>query len=583
MSGHKTGQANMRVSQFPLFTLKESPADAELVSHQLMLRAGMIRRLASGLYTWLPVGLRVLRKVETIIREEMNKSGAVEVLMPSVQPAELWEQSGRWDQYGPELLRIQDRHARNFCYGPTHEEVITDLVRREIRSYKQLPVNYYQIQTKFRDEIRPRFGVMRAREFSMKDAYSFHLNKECLQSTYEVMYATYARIFNRLGLEFKTVEADTGSIGGNVSHEFHVLADSGEDAIAFSTESDYAANVELAPVTPVIHAGMTSVQPLEKVATPNQHSIEDVCTFLNVSPDQIAKTLIVKSATDSLVALVLRGDHELNAVKAQKLESVANPLVFASEQEIQELLGCTTGSLGPLQLNCPVIIDHAAYTLENFICGANEEGFHYKGVNWDRDLANFSQYESKDLRKIVTGDASPDGKGSILVKRGIEVGHIFQLGDKYSTALNASVLDKDGKEQIVTMGCYGIGVTRVVASAIEQNFDERGIIWPQSIAPFNISIIPISAKKSGQVTDTCEWLYRELENLGLEVLLDDRDLRAGLLFADHELIGIPHRVVVSERGLQQDQIEYKHRHDQQAKQVPVENILEFLRDKVLAT
>ena len=572
----------MRASQFPLFTLKESPSDAELVSHRLMLRAGMVRRLASGLYTWLPLGLRVLRKVENIIREEMDKAGAVEVLMPSIQPAELWEESGRWSQYGPELLRIQDRHARDFCYGPTHEEVITDLVRREIRSYKQLPVNYYQIQTKFRDEIRPRFGVMRAREFSMKDAYSFHLSKECLQSTYEMMYATYVSIFSRLGLKFKVVEADTGSIGGNVSHEFHVLAESGEDAIAFSTESDYAANVELAPVSPAKNAGTTPMQPLEKIATPNRHSIEEVCTLLNVPPDQVAKTLIVKSESDSLIALVLRGDHVLNAVKAQKLEGVANPIVFASEQEIQASLGCKAGSLGPLHLNCPIIIDHAAYALGNFICGANEEGFHYKGANWNRDLANFSQYESQDLRKIVTGDTSPDGKGLVMIKRGIEVGHIFQLGDKYSTALGANVLDKDGREQTVTMGCYGIGVTRVVAAAIEQNFDEQGIVWPQPIAPFSISIIPINAKKSNQVARTCEQLYRELEDLGLEVLLDDRDLRAGLLFADHELIGIPHRIVVSERGLQQSQIEYKHRRDQQVRQVPVENIPGFLRDQVSA-
>lgn len=570
----------MRVSQFPLFTLKESPADAELVSHQLMLRAGLIRRLASGLYTWLPLGLRVLRKVEDIIRQEMNDSGAVEVLMPSIQPADLWEESGRWDQYGPELLRIQDRHARDFCYGPTHEEVITDLVRREIRSYKQLPVNFYQIQTKFRDEIRPRFGIMRAREFSMKDAYSFHLTNESLESTYQVMYAAYTRIFRRLGLEFKTVEADTGSIGGNISHEFHVLAESGEDAIAFSTESDYAANVELAPVTAVSSADMAPMQPLEKIATPNQHSIEDVCNFLNVSPGQVAKTLIVKGTAHPLIALVLRGDHELNAVKAQKQQGVANPLVFASEQEIQELLGCSTGSIGPLNLGCPVMIDHAAYELENFICGTNVDGFHYKNANWNRDLENFDQHESRDLRNIVSGDPSPDGKGSILVKRGIEVGHIFQLGDKYSAALKASVLGKDGKEQVLKMGCYGIGVSRIVAATIEQNFDKQGIIWPSSIAPFSISIIPIGAKQSSQVIDTCEWLCKELEVLGLEVLLDDRDLRAGLLFADHDLIGIPHRIVVSERGLQQDQIEYKHRRDQQPRQLPMKDILEFLQDQI---
>ena len=570
----------MRVTKFPLYTLKESPADAELVSHQLMLRAGMVRRLASGLYTWLPTGLRVLRKVENIVREEMNRSGAVEVLMPSIQPSELWEESGRWDQFGPELLRIQDRHARDYCYGPTHEEVITDIARRELRSYRQLPVNFYQIQTKFRDEIRPRFGVMRAREFSMKDAYSFHMTNECLQSTYEVMYATYSRIFSRLGLRFKAVEADTGSIGGNVSHEFHVLAESGEDAIAFSTESDYAANVELAPTAPLQIGNSASLQPLEKVATPDQHSIEDVCAFLDVPPDQVAKTLVVRSSSGSLIALILRGDHDLNAAKAQKLDDVADPLTFANEQEIQAMLGCKTGSLGPFGLNCPLIMDHAAYALENFICGANEDGFHFRGANWARDLARFNQYESRDLRKIVSGDASPDGKGLIQVKRGIEVGHIFQLGDKYSTALGASVLNKDGEEQIVKMGCYGIGVSRVVAAAIEQNFDKQGIIWPQSIAPFDISIIPISAKKSRRVIETSEWLYRELENSGLEVLYDDRELRAGLLFADHELIGIPHRIVVSERGLSQNSIEYKHRHDPQALQIPAESILQFIRDRM---
>ena len=570
----------MRVTKFPLYTLKESPADAELISHQLMLRAGMIRRLASGLYTWLPTGLRVLRKVENIVREEMNRSGAVEVLMPSIQPSELWEESGRWDQFGPELLRIQDRHSRDYCYGPTHEEVITDIARRELRSYRQLPVNFYQIQTKFRDEIRPRFGVMRAREFSMKDAYSFHMTNECLQSTYEVMYATYSRIFSRLGLRFKAVEADTGSIGGNVSHEFHVLAESGEDAIAFSTESDYAANVELAPTAPLQVGHSTSLQPLEKVATPDQHSIEDVCAFLDVPPDQVAKTLVVRSSSGSLIALILRGDHDLNVAKAQKLDDVADPLTFANEQEIQAMLGCKTGSLGPFGLNCPLIIDHAAHALENFICGANEDGLHFIGANWARDLARFNQYESRDLRKIVSGDASPDCKGLIQVKRGIEVGHIFQLGDKYSTALGASVLNKDGEEQIVKMGCYGIGVSRVVAAAIEQNFDKQGIIWPQSIAPFDISIIPISAKKSRQVIETSEWLYRELENSGLEVLYDDRELRAGLLFADHELIGIPHRIVVSERGLSQNSIEYKHRRDPQALQIPAESILQFIRDRM---
>ena len=571
----------MRVSHFPLFTLKESPADAEVISHQLMLRAGMIRRLAAGLYSWLPLGLRILRKVENIIREEMNKSGAIEVLMPSIQPAELWQESGRWDEYGPELLRIQDRHNREFCYGPTHEEVITDLVRREIRSYKQLPINYYQIQTKFRDEIRPRFGVMRAREFSMKDAYSFHTSKECLEKTYKVMYETYSNIFNRLGLEFRAVEADTGSIGGSTSHEFHVLAESGEDAIAFSTQSDYAANIELTPTFPINLSSENPTQSLEKVATPNQYTIEEICTFLNVSSNQVVKTLIVKSVTDSLIALVIRGDHELNVVKAQKLDGVADPLVFANDKEIEESLGCNVGSLGPLQLNCPVLIDHAAYALTNFVCGANEDGYHYQGVNWERDFTNFNELESKDIRKIVEGDASPDSKGTILIKRGIEVGHIFQLGDKYSKALKANVLGADGKEQIITMGCYGIGVTRVVAAAIEQNFDEQGIIWPLSIAPFDISLIPINLKKSAQVTTICERLYHELQNFGFEVLFDDRDLRAGLLFADHELIGIPHRIVVSDRGLENSEIEYKGRRDQQAQHIAIENITSFLQDKIV--
>ncbi len=572
----------MRVSQFPLFTLKESPADAEVISHQLMLRAGMIRRLAAGLYTWLPLGLRILRKVENIIREEMNKSGAIEVLMPSIQPAELWQESGRWDQYGPELLRIQDRHNREFCYGPTHEEVITDLVRREIRSYKQLPINYYQIQTKFRDEIRPRFGVMRAREFIMKDAYSFHTSKECLEKTYKVMYETYSNIFNRLGLEFRAVEADTGSIGGSTSHEFHVLAESGEDAIAFSTQSDYAANIELTPTFPINLSSENPTQSLKKIATPNQHTIEDVCTYLDVSSKQVLKTLIVKSDTDSLIALVIRGDHELNVVKAQKLDGIADPLVFANDKEIEELLGCKVGSLGPLHLNCPALIDHAAYALTNFVCGANEDGYHYQGVNWERDFPNFNELESKDLRKIVEGDASPDGKGTILIKRGIEVGHIFQLGDKYSKALKANVLRADGKEQIITMGCYGIGVTRIVAAAIEQNFDEQGIIWPQSIAPFDFSLIPINLKKSGQVSATCEQLYQELQNFGFEVLYDDRDLRAGLLFADHELIGVPHRIVVSDRGLEKGEIEYKGRRDQQAQHIAIDNITSFLQDKIIA-
>ena len=570
----------MRVSQFFLSTLKESPADAEVISHQLMLRAGMIRRLAAGLYTWMPMGLRTLRKVEKIIREEMNKSGAIEVLMPSIQPAELWQESERWDQYGPELLRLHDRHDREFCYGPTHEEVITDFVRKEVRSYKQLPVNFYQIQTKFRDEIRPRFGVMRAREFSMKDAYSFHISKECLECTYQIMFDTYQNIFTHLGLEFRAVEADTGSIGGNASHEFHVLAESGEDAIAFSDQSDYAANVELAPTFKLEDSENLKQSDLEKIATPNQHTIEDVCKFLKIKPEQVVKTLILKGNDDSLIALALRGDHELNAVKAQKLPGVSEPLEFANDKDIIAKLGCKPGSIGPFNLNCPILIDHAAATLSNFVCGANEDGFHYHGANWQRDCKQFDSASSVDVRKIVEGDASPDGKGTVSIKRGIEVGHIFQLGDKYSQALKASVLGADGKEQTVTMGCYGIGVTRIVAAAIEQNFDEHGIIWPQAIAPFELSLIPINMKKSEQVLSNCECIYSELQDAGIEVFFDDRDLRAGLMFKDHELIGIPHRIVISDRGLEQGHIEYKGRTDAEAQQVPIDNLQSFLIDKI---
>ncbi len=570
----------MRVSQFFLSTLRESPADAEVISHQLMLRAGMIRRLAAGLYTWMPIGLRTLRKVENIIREEMNKSGAIEVLMPSIQPAELWQESARWDQYGPELLRLHDRHSREFCYGPTHEEVITDFVRKEVRSYKQLPVNFYQIQTKFRDEIRPRFGVMRAREFIMKDAYSFHISKECLERTYQIMFDTYQNIFTRLGLEFRAVEADTGSIGGNASHEFHVLAESGEDAIAFSDQSDYAANVELAPTSKPRRPAETCQVELQKVATPNQHSIEDVCKFLKVEPEQVVKTLVVKGIDDTLIALALRGDHELNPVKAQKLDGVAEPFEFANEKDIQAKLGCKPGSIGPLDLNIPILIDYAAAAAANFVCGANEDGFHYQGADWQRDCKQFNDSSSVDIRKIVEGDASPDGKGTVSIKRGIEVGHIFQLGDKYSQALQASVLGADGKDHVVTMGCYGIGVTRVVAAAIEQNFDEQGIIWPQSIAPFQLSLVPINMKKSEQVHSVCERLYSEMHDVGLEVLLDDRDLRAGLMFADHDIMGIPHRIVVGDRGLKEGNIEYKGRRDADSLQVPIDNLINFLKDKI---
>ncbi|MFQ5487856.1 MAG: proline--tRNA ligase, partial [Gammaproteobacteria bacterium] len=494
----------MRSTALLRATLKETPADAEVISHRLMLRAGMIRRLAAGLYTWLPLGLRVLRKVEATVREEMNRAGAQELLMPVVQPAELWQESGRWDQYGPELLRLQDRHGRAFCFGPTHEEVITDLIRREIRSYRQLPANFYQIQTKFRDEIRPRFGVMRAREFTMKDAYSFHLDSESLQATYELMHETYDRIFSRLGLEFRAVEADTGAIGGRHSHEFHVLADAGEDAIAFSTAGDYAANVELAPALPPAGPRPEPAEPREKVATPGQHSIAEVSAFLKVPVERCLKTLLVAGTDSDVVALVLRGDHELNVVKAEKLPLVATPLAFASAEQIRAAAGCQAGSLGPLGLAVPVITDHSAAQVADFVCGANEDGWHYRGVNWGRDLP---APETADLRNVVEGDPSPDGRGTLVIRRGIEVGHIFQLGDKYSRAMNATCLDEGGQAVTMLMGCYGIGVSRIVAAAIEQHHDERGIIWPDSIAPFQVALLPLNMHKSQRLRGAVEKLY----------------------------------------------------------------------------
>ena len=562
----------MRVSNFPLSTLKEVPADAEIVSHQLMLRAGLIRKLASGMYSWLPLGLRTLRKVEAIIRDEMNRAGALELLMPAVQPAELWQESKRWEQYGPELLRFHDRHQREFCYGPTHEEVITDIARREIRSYKQLPVNFYQIQTKFRDEIRPRFGVMRAREFVMKDAYSFHETQECLENTYQQMFLAYTNIFNRLGLDFRAVEADSGSIGGNSSHEFHVLAKSGEDAIAFSDSSDYAANVELAPVAFRPNASTTEKLTLEKIATPTQKTIEEVSQALDVTTRQCIKTLVVKAEDGGVIAFTLRGDHELNPVKAEKIEGVFKPLTFASDEDIQSVLNSVPGFIGPLDLACRVIADHSAAVLENFVCGANEIGFHFKNANWP----DASSLEHADLRSIQEGDPSPDSQGSIHIKRGIEVGHIFQLGDKYSRELNASVLDQNGKDKIMTMGCYGIGVSRVVAATIEQNYDEQGIIWPQSLAPFQLSLIPINMTKSDTVKSFCEDIYERLTAQGIEVLFDDRNLRPGMMFADHELIGIPQRLVVSERGLKTGTLEYKARTDSESQNVEVSSIESFL-------
>ena len=573
----------MRSSRFLIATLKETPSDAEVISHQLMLRAGMIRKMASGLYNWLPVGLRVLRKVERIVREEMNKSGAMEVLMPVVQPAELWEESGRWQQYGPELLRMSDRHDRPFCLGPTHEEVITDLIRHEIKSYKQLPANFYQIQTKFRDEIRPRFGVMRSREFIMKDAYSFHTSTESLQETYDVMHATYCSIFTRLGLQFRPVLADTGSIGGAFSHEFHVLADSGEDDIAFSNASDYAANIEKAEALPPSTPRPAAQHVMQEVATPGKHSIDDVSEFLNVSPQQTVKTLIVlgemrEDKTQPLVALVVRGDHELNEIKAEKLAGIAAPLTLAPEARIKAELGVGVGSLGPVNLNIPVIVDHSAAHLADFICGANKDGFHLSGVNWERD-AKVSLVT--DIRNVVAGDPSPCGKGTLEIKRGIEVGHIFQLGTKYSEAMKAKVLDVNGKEQTMVMGCYGIGVTRVVASAIEQNFDENGIIWPDSIAPFHIAIVPINMNKSPAVAARCEELYAQLQSAGFDVLLMDEDkARLGTMLADTDLMGIPHRVVVGDRGLEAGSIEYKGRRDTEKQEIPVNSIVDFLKANV---
>ncbi|HHH36630.1 MAG TPA: proline--tRNA ligase [Gammaproteobacteria bacterium] len=567
----------MRRSRLLLPTLKETPADAEVTSHRLMLRAGMIRRLAAGLYTWLPLGLRVLRKVEAVVREEMDRAGAQEVLMPAVQPAELWQESGRWDQYGPELLRLRDRHGREFCFGPTHEEVITDLIRREIRSYRQLPANFYQIQTKFRDEIRPRFGLMRAREFIMKDAYSFHLDDDSLQATYDRMYAAYTRIFTRLGLSFRAVLADTGAIGGRLSHEFHVLADAGEDAIAFSTDSDYAANVELAPALPPSEPRPEPREPLEKVATPGQHSIAEVSAALGVPPARCLKTLLVTAEAGGTVALVLRGDHELNAVKAEKLPQVASPLRFAGEEEIRAAAGCSAGSLGPVGLDIPVIVDHAAAAVADFVCGANEDGWHYRGVNWGRDLP---EPETADLRNVVEGDPSPDGRGTLVIRRGIEVGHIFQLGDKYSRAMNATCLDENGQAVVMTMGCYGIGVSRIVAAAIEQHHDERGILWPQAIAPFQVALLPLNMHKSRRLREAVENLYETLTAAGLEVLLDDRRERPGVMFADTDLVGIPHRLVLGERGLDKGMVEYKHRRDAEPRDIPLESVTEFLKSRL---
>jgi len=566
----------MRASHLLIATLKEVPADAELISHQLMLRAGMIRKLeAGGLYAWLPMGLRVLRKVEAIVRQEMDRAGAQELLMPVVQPADLWHESGRWAAYGPELLRFHDRHAREFCLGPTHEEVITDIARRELRSYKQLPVNFYQIQTKFRDEIRPRFGVMRAREFLMKDAYSFHIDQSSLEGTYQAMFEAYHRIFQRIGLACRAVQADTGSIGGNRSHEFHVLADAGEDAIAYSTGSDYAANVELAATVPTLTRPAPSSPSLAAVNTPKQRSIEEVADFLSVTPQQCLKTLIVRGReAGKLVALVLRGDHSLNEIKAAKQPAVDSPLTFATEEEIRSVVGCTVGSIGPVGLNMLVISDYAAAAVADFVCGANQDDQHLVGVNWARDLP---EPQTADLRNVVDGDVSPDGAGVLKVTRGIEVGHIFQLGDKYSAAMNARVLDEGGRSVAMMMGCYGIGVSRVVAATIEQHHDAHGIIWPEAIAPFQLALLPMNMHKSERLRGAATQLYETLVAAGIEVIFDDRGERPGVMFADMELIGIPHRLVISDRGLDEGTLEYKGRRDPESQKVPAAEIIAFLQ------
>jgi len=567
----------MKVSQFPLSTVKETPADAEIASHQLMMRAGMIRKIAAGIYSWQPLGLRILRKAEAVVREEMNRAGALELLMPAVQPAELWQESGRWELYGPELLRLNDRHNREFCFGPTHEEVITDLARREVRSYKQLPVNFYQIQTKFRDEIRPRFGVMRAREFLMKDAYSFHADAASLDATYQVMYDTYSRIFSRLGLDFRAVRADTGAIGGAVSHEFHVLADSGEDAIVSSTDSDYAANLELAealaPEAPRPQPGAG----LQTVDTPGQHSIDEVSQALGVAATQCIKTLLVEGRDGGVVALCLRGDHTLNEIKAEKLQQVARPLTFASDEQIRQVAGCSAGSLGPIGLEIPVIADRSAAHLADFVCGANQDGKHLTGTNWGRDCP---EPLVVDIRNLEEGDPSPDGKGRVRIARGIEVGHIFQLGDKYSSAMKATVLDENGKEVVMSMGCYGIGVSRVVAAAIEQNNDNQGIIWPNALAPFHVALLGMNQKKSQRVREACDELYQELLEAGIEVIFDDRDVRPGVMFADMELIGIPHRVVIGEKNLDQGLVEYKARRSGDNQNIPRDEIVAFLKQQL---
>ena len=567
----------MRTSQYLLSTQKETPADAEVVSHQLMLRSGMVRKVASGLYNYLPTGLRVLNKVANIVREEMNKAGAIEIQMPVVQPADLWEESGRWEEYGPELLRIKDRHQRDFVLGPTHEEVVTALVRNEVSSYKQLPLNLYQIQTKFRDEVRPRFGIMRGREFLMKDAYSFHLSQDCLQTTYDKMFQAYCNVFERIGLEYRPVIADNGSIGGSGSHEFHVLADSGEDDIAFSNGSDYAANVEMAEALAPESQGNGS-QDLTKVATPNAKTISEVSALLGLPEDTSVKTLIVlgtpaEDGSQGLVALVLRGDHDLNELKAEKHPLIASPFAMADEEAIKAAIGCGVGSIGPVGLALPIIVDRSAAALADFVCGANTDDVHYTGANWSRDVP---EYEVFDLRNIQAGDPSPCGQGTIEIKRGIEVGHIFQLGNKYSQAMNCGVLTETGKHETLTMGCYGIGVSRIMAAAIEQNHDKYGIKWPDAIAPFTIAIIPMTMHNSHRIKEVAEKLYEECLALGVEVLFDDRKERPGVMFNDMELIGVPHSIVIGERNLDNQEVEYKNRRTGEKKMVNIADLSEFI-------
>ena len=568
----------MRFTEFRLTTLKEIPAEAEIISHQLMLRAGLIRRLASGLFTWMPLGLRVMRKVEEVVRREMNKAGALEMVMPAVQPAELWQESGRWDEYGPLLLRIRDRHDRDYCFGPTHEEVITDLARRELKSYKQLPVNFYQIQTKFRDEIRPRFGVMRAREFIMKDAYSFDTDQASLEKSYQKMHTAYSAIFEGLGLKFRIVDADSGEIGGSRSQEFHVLANSGEDAIAYCDEDGYASNVETAATFPSDDKAPAATQELRKVETPQIKTIEALAEFLKVTREQTLKVLIV-DGDDGPVALALRGDHELNAIKAQRLTGVSSPIQMADAGTIRKATGCDTGFAGPIGLDIPIYFDHASRQMSDFVCGANETDMHYAGVNFGRDI---NLPETVDIRNVVEGDLTPGGNGTLSVARGIEVGHIFQLGTKYSKAMGATVQDSSGAETPMVMGCYGIGVTRIVAAAIEQNHDDKGIIWPEQLAPFDVVLIPINMQRSEPLREAAEQLYSALQDMGLEVLFDDRDARPGVKFADAELIGIPHRVVISERGLESNELEYRHRRDSEPRMLKRDAALKLLRDSSIS-